>query len=222
MDALRNAGSHPARGASCPGPNPHHRLRSHWRHRSTNKSRRHNDRAGTRWQFIRHKPIWGPEHVSNAVQGYTRRSADPGVQPRRNSLWTTLGTDGDLYSSNYNGGSNGFGDLFKVTPSGTPTLLYTFLFNSGPANPPAPPIEAADGIYYGTTPDIQERSGYFPESVAYSLTSAGVFTVVHTFTGTDGQNVYAGLVQGTDGNFFGCSAAGGTNSDGVIFKMTAA
>ncbi len=135
---------------------------------------------------------------------------------------TTLGTDGDIYASNYNGGANGFGDLFKVTPSGTATLLYTFLFSSGPANPYAPPIEAASGIYYGTTIESEERDGYVPESVAYSVTPAGVFKIVHTFTGTDGQNVYASLVQGTDGNFYGCSAAGGTDNDGVIFKMTAA
>ena len=134
----------------------------------------------------------------------------------------TLGTDGNFYGANYSGGANGFGTLYKSTPSGTATLLYTFLFSSGPANPFAPPILAANGTFYGTTPDIEERDGYFPESVAYSVTSKGVFKIVHTFTGPDGQNIYAGLVQGTDGNFYGCSAAGGTNSDGVIFKMTAA
>ena len=37
----------------------------------------------------------------------------------------------------------------------------------------------------------------------YSVTSSGVFTTLHTFTGTDGQGVYAPLVQGTDGNFYG-------------------
>lgn len=136
----------------------------------------------------------------------------------------TLGTDGNFYGGNYNGGTNGFGTLYKVTPTGTGTVFYNFLFSSGPADPYAPPIEAANGVFYGTTPEIEERDGYFPESVAYSVTSKGVFKILHTFTGSDGQNIYAGLVQGTDGNFYGCSAAGGTSSgsDGVIFKMTSA
>jgi len=145
----------------------------------------------------------------------------PGYSPNGVLYGVTLGTDGNLYGADYNGGSNGFGTLYKTTPTGTGTVFYTFLFSSGPANPYAPPIEATNGTFYGTTSYNEERDGYFPDSVAYSVTSKGVFKILHTFTGTDGQNIYAGLVQGTDGNFYGCSAAGGTSSDGVIFKMTA-
>jgi len=144
----------------------------------------------------------------------------PGYSPNGVLFGVTLGTDGNFYGANYNGGTNGFGTLYKTTPTGTGTVLYNFLFSSGPANPYAPPIEAANGTFYGTTTYSEERDGYLPQSVAYSVTSKGVFKILHTFTGTDGQNIAAGLVQGTDGNFYGCTAAGGTSSDGVIFKMT--
>jgi uncharacterized repeat protein (TIGR03803 family) len=146
----------------------------------------------------------------------------PGYSPGGLLFGVTLGRDGNFYGGNFNGGTNGFGTLYKTTPTGTGTVFYNFLFGSGPANPYAPPIEAANGTFYGTTIYNEERNGYFPDSVAYSVTSKGVFKILHTFTGTDGQNIYAGLVQGTDGNFYGCSSAGGTSSDGVIFKMTAA
>lgn len=146
----------------------------------------------------------------------------PGYSPNGVLFGVTLGRDGNFYGANYNGGTNGFGTLYKTTPTGTGTVFYNFLFSSGPANPYAPPIEATNGAFYGTTSYNEERDGYFPESVVYSVTSKGVFKILHTFTGTDGQNIYAGLVQGTDGNFYGCSAAGGSSSDGVIFKMTSA
>ena len=31
---------------------------------------------------------------------------------------------------------------------------------------------------------------------------------------------YAGLVQGSDGNFYGTTIAGGANSEGTVFKIT--
>jgi uncharacterized repeat protein (TIGR03803 family) len=48
---------------------------------------------------------------------------------------------------------------------------------------------------------------------------AGVETILHSFT-NQGDGVYpSGLVQGTDGNFYG-TAGGGMNGNGTIFKLT--
>jgi uncharacterized repeat protein (TIGR03803 family) len=127
----------------------------------------------------------------------------------------TLGTDGNFYGAFYEGGNTGtLGAVFKLTPAGVLTLLHSFTGVSDGSHPYGAPIEGTNGIFYGTTTSASNNS------TAYSVTSAGVFKTLHTFTGTDGQNVYAPLVQGTDGNFYGDSAAGGKSNDGVIFKMT--
>ena len=139
----------------------------------------------------------------------------------------TLGTDGNFYGVNQNGGifvncgaSNG-GQVYKLTPAGVETVLHNFTGNGDGCNPYTAPIQAANGTYYGTTP----MNGGFASSqnsTVYTVTSAGVFATLHTFTGADGQNVYASLVQGTDGNFYGVAQTGGTSNEGVIFKMTSA
>ncbi len=128
-----------------------------------------------------------------------------------------LGTDGLLYGVDGDGGVvancglSAGGQVYKVTTAGTLTVLHNFTGNGDGCSPQAPPIQAANGTFYGTT-----------ESTAYSVTSTGVFTTLHTFTGTDGATSYPPLVQGTDGNFYGVTQYGGTSGDGVIYKMSAA
>jgi uncharacterized repeat protein (TIGR03803 family) len=57
------------------------------------------------------------------------------------------------------------------------------------------------------------------DSTACSLTSSGTFTTLHMFTGPAECH---GLVEGTDGNFYGSSQSGGASNLGVVFKMTSA
>jgi uncharacterized repeat protein (TIGR03803 family) len=135
--------------------------------------------------------------------------------PSNCSYGLTLGTDGNLYSTtgNNDGAGGLYGSVYKVTPTGTETLLHTFTNGTDGSYPYWPPIEGTNGIFYGTT------QAQIANSTAYSVTSSGTFTTIHTFTGSDGQNVN-GLVQGSDGNFYGSTQSGGTSGDGVIFKMT--
>jgi len=138
---------------------------------------------------------------------------------------TTLGTDGNFYGTDYNGGTGGTGgagcgfqgcgQVWKITPAGVETILYSFNGTDG-AFPVSSVIEGTNGKYYGTTPDSGEGYGY---STAYSVTSSGTYTNLHYFLTTEGTNVYAGLVQGTDGNFYGTAYSGGANNLGTIFKM---
>ena len=46
------------------------------------------------------------------------------------------------------------------------------------------------------------------------------FQVLFSFSGTNGSNPNAGLVQGSDGNFYGTTYFGGANSNGTVFRMT--
>ena len=59
-------------------------------------------------------------------------------------------------------------------------------------------------------------------------TNAQTFTVLHSFDGTDGSQVFPGLVQASNGDFYGATADGGANSNkdcvdncGTVFKLTA-
>ena len=133
----------------------------------------------------------------------------------------TLGTDGNLYGQDGDGGVVGncglaaSGQVYKMTPAGVMTVLHNFTGGTDGCNPQAAPIEGSNGIFYGSTPN--ENNG-----TIYSVTSGGTFTTLHTFTGTDGQGVYAPLLQGSDGDFYGATVYGGSNGDGVIYKMTPA
>jgi len=127
-----------------------------------------------------------------------------------------LGTDGNFYGTTNIGGANGFGEVFKVTPSGKLTVLYNFDLTHG-AYPSCPLIQGSDGNFYGTT----YSGGSQTYGVVFKITATGKFTVLHNFNGaTDGARPDAGLVQATDGNFYGVNSAGGTANDGTIFSIS--
>ncbi len=54
----------------------------------------------------------------------------------------------------------------------------------------------------------------------FKIAPSGTMTVLHSFGGNDGSQVFAPLIQGTDGNFYGVASAGGTHGDGTIFQIT--
>jgi uncharacterized repeat protein (TIGR03803 family) len=127
----------------------------------------------------------------------------------------TLGTDGNFYGTTAAG--VGFGTVFKITPTGTLTVLHTFTDSDG-STPFAPPIQGTDGNFYGAT----TYGGANEVGAIYKITPAGTFTSLYSFDNTHGANPYGQLVQGTDGNFYGVTNQGGTLGDGVVYKITAA
>jgi uncharacterized repeat protein (TIGR03803 family) len=125
------------------------------------------------------------------------------------------GSDGDLYGSTPDGGANRLGTIFKLTPSGTFTVLFTFAMTDGAF--PTPLVRGRDGNLYGCT-----ASGGGGDGTVFSITPAGDLTTIHRFDGTDGQYATGGLVQGTDGKFYGTTSVGGANNLGTIFQITPA
>ena len=138
--------------------------------------------------------------------------------------------DGELYGTTAYGGppNNGCfrgscGTIFKITPGGNFTMLHAFGGGDG-ANPYNGLIQAADGSFYGTTYGgganacAQINGGGC--GTVFKIPSGGAFTVLHNFDGTDGSGSFAGLVQGTDGNFYGTTAFGGAYGYGTVFKIT--
>jgi uncharacterized repeat protein (TIGR03803 family) len=128
------------------------------------------------------------------------------------------GSDGNFYGTTYQGGTSGFGTVFKLTPSGTETVLYAFAgSSSNGAYPEAGLIQGSDGNLYGNT--LQGGAGGL--GTVFKLTLSGTETVLHAFAGgSDGANPSANLVQGSDGNLYGSTGAGGTSGNGTFFKVT--
>jgi len=130
------------------------------------------------------------------------------------------GTDGNFYGTTYLGGSKELGTVFKVTPSGTQTTLHTFAGPDG-SEPLAGLVQGTNGSFYGTT-NMGGARGY---GVIFKITPSGAFTTLHSFCSqsgcTDGENPYAALVQGIDGNLYGTTLGGGSSKGfGTVFKIT--
>lgn len=102
----------------------------------------------------------------------------------------------------------------------TYTVLYNFGSHTGdPADPRYSGIiaQGRDGNLYSTADD-HSSDGL---GSVFKITPAGVLTVLHHFSGSDGQGSVSGLTLGADGNFYGTTDAGGVYSRGTIFRITA-
>ncbi len=130
------------------------------------------------------------------------------------------GTDGNFYGTSQYGGTNGSGSIFKITPAGKLTVLHSFNGTDG-SDPVAPLLVGKDHNLYGTTHNGGTFTYY---GTIFKITPAGVFSVLHNMNGsTDGAYLDAGLVQATDGNFYGLGVNGGSvNGYGSLFKITPA
>jgi len=128
-------------------------------------------------------------------------------------------TDGSFYGTT--SGDISAGTVFKITPAGKLTTLYTFDSASG-VNPQAGLIQALDGDFYGTT--FNGGAEGCCHGTVFKITPGGVLTVLHSFCSeshcADGENPYAGLVQATDGSFYGATTIGGAKGGGTVFKIT--
>jgi uncharacterized repeat protein (TIGR03803 family) len=130
----------------------------------------------------------------------------------------TLGSDGNFYGASYYGGTNNEGTIFKVSTKGVYKVLYNFDGTHG-YHSFAPPVQGTDGKFYGIT----SAGGPTNDGVIYRFTSSGAYTVLHDLTAaTDGGTPQGGLMQATDGNFYGAASLGGSLGGGTLFKITPA
>jgi uncharacterized repeat protein (TIGR03803 family) len=138
-----------------------------------------------------------------------------------------LANDGNFYGTTYEGGTNGAGALFKITPSGGFTPLYSFTTinktgeNQDGAYPAASLIQASDGNLYGTT----STGGTNGSGTLFKVSLGGSFSLVYAFSAlefsgdnSEGAVPQAALVQGADGNFYGTANSGGSNGFGAVFE----
>lgn len=150
-----------------------------------------------------------------------------------------LGADGNFYGTTLLGGAGtycgenyqgGCGTVFKISPDGALTTLYSFCEQKNcadGANPWAGLIQATDGDLYGTTSAGGEVGDVLSCPVLYvgcgtvfKITETGAVTTLHKFIGLDGWMPTGGLVQATTGDFYGTTEWGGNaGNGGTVYNL---
>jgi uncharacterized repeat protein (TIGR03803 family) len=130
------------------------------------------------------------------------------------------GTHGKLYGTTPYGGAYGGGTVFEITSNGKVKTLHSFDGTDGGA-PYAGLIRSRTGNLYGVTSGSGLRAA---SGTVFEITPAGKLTTLYIFCSQpnciDGATPYAGLVEGTNGNFYGMTYRGGTHNGGTIFEVT--
>jgi uncharacterized repeat protein (TIGR03803 family) len=136
-----------------------------------------------------------------------------------------LGKDGNFYGTTQYGGSVVYdeffneGTVFKMTPTGTVTILHNFNLGTDYAIfPTAPLLQATDGNFYGTA-DSCDQFGCGTQDL-YKVIPSGTLTVLEEFTGSgSGLYPYWPLIQDTNGIMYGVTQQGGTTNGGVLYSL---
>jgi len=122
---------------------------------------------------------------------------------------------GNLYGTTSAGGSTnctgGCGVVYKVSPAGQQTVLYSFAGTPDGANPYAGVIADSSGNLYGTT----HGGGVYSVGTVFQLSGSGQETVLHSFGLVPGAMPYAGVIRDSAGNLYGTTSEGG----GVIYEL---
>ena len=127
------------------------------------------------------------------------------------------GADGNFYGTANSAGANGYGTVFRVSPGGAFTNLYSFTGGVDGEFPVGGMVQGADGNFYGMT----INGGTAGLGNVFRITPAGVLTTLYSFTGgTDGAAPAGTLVLGRDGNFYGTASQGGLGKRGTAFKLS--
>jgi len=161
--------------------------------------------------------------ISSAQTTFTTLVNFDSSDGRQPQLPPVQSVDGNFYGVTFSGsGVTGFGIVYQLTPAGTLHTLYAFCSQPNCADGEFPAdgvMPGADGTLYGTTSEGGLNNG----GTAFELTLQGGLTSLYSFCSQkdclDGTYP-SGLIQSTDGNFYGMTLVGGTHNDGTIFKLT--
>lgn len=121
-------------------------------------------------------------------------------------------SDGNFYGTTQAGGLYGAGTIFRVTPKGILTTLYSFDGIEASAPLGGALIQATDGKLYGTSNDR--------DTIFNIRLSGEEMTFIHNFPGKEASSPEGALLQGTDGMFYGTTFNGGVNDEGTIYSLS--
>jgi uncharacterized repeat protein (TIGR03803 family) len=176
--------------------------------------------------------------LGNNIQGTVFKISTSGTETILDNFWAegpltgnqaalVQATNGDFYGTTQSNGA-----VYKVTASGVFATLYSFCVTGLPdcpdgATPEATLVQASNGDLYGTT---QGGGGAYGAGTIFKITMTGTLTTLHSFCATqntegdclDGHGPYTALVQGTNGNLYGATHTNGAYGGGTIFQITEA
>ncbi len=147
-------------------------------------------------------------------------SADAGVIPYGGLLGSS---SGEFYGTTKSSGCCGGGAVYAMTSSGTASAIYGFCSLNDCTDGKDPQgglILGAHGTLYGTT----TAGGTAGKGTVFGVTLAGELITLHSFCAQsgcpDGSAPFAGLLQASDGNFYGTTQSGGDRGEGTVFRVT--
>lgn len=161
--------------------------------------------------------------VASSAQTFNTLANFDNTNGRDPWMAPTLGADGNLYGATTEGGANGGGTIYKLTPHGTLSVMYNFNrcypTSCADGSTPVVLIHASDGGLYGTT----SQGGANGRGEIFKMTTAGNLTVLYSFCSqancADGTNP-DGLIQASNGNFYGTTMGNGGTDWGTFFELT--
>ncbi len=149
----------------------------------------------------------GTEHVLHSFKG----------KPDGSTPYAGLiDVNGTLYGTTQYGGSSDKGTVFKVSTSGAEHVIYSFKGSPDGSTPYARLI-SLNGTLYGST----QYGGATGNGAIFKVSTAGAEHVLYSFAGppADGKYPVAGMTV-VSGALYGTTGQGGTNGDGIVFKLT--
>ncbi len=126
---------------------------------------------------------------------------------------------GNLYGTAGFGGEYSEGNVFKLSPTGTQTVLHSFHDAARGYEPDGAMVRDSSGNLYGAAFHGGGTGGSY--GVVFKLSPAGVYTVLHAFQGSPNDGAFPGgnLIIDSSGNLYGTTEEGGTGHNGTVYKM---
>jgi uncharacterized repeat protein (TIGR03803 family) len=127
---------------------------------------------------------------------------------------------GNLYGNTVNGGRNGAGTVFRLSPANK-EIMVSLSGVTGPEGPTGGLAADTSGSGYGTTTNGGDGCVPYGCGTVFKIDRAGQVTVLHSFQGgaADGLNPFAGVIRDRAGNLYGTTFIGGPNNAGTVFKV---
>jgi len=135
-----------------------------------------------------------------------------------------MGKSGDLYGVTKGGGSYDHGTLYKLSKSGTLTLLHDFAGGKKDGCVPRGSVVLDEaGSLYGTTWGCGSHFGSHFSGTIWKVSQNGKETILHSFAGypSDGCRPAAGVARDAKGNMYGVTYYCGADRMGTLYKLSA-
>jgi uncharacterized repeat protein (TIGR03803 family) len=157
-------------------------------------------------------PVTAPGAALNAIYSFT---GGTGGQNPYGGLMTNKNLPTVFYGTTLQGGTDGFGEVYRMTTNGAVTPIIAFTSANG-ANPYASLALGSDNFLYG----VSAAGGAANDGTVFRVSTSGQLTTLASLTGVSGQLPVAAMFQARDGNYYGTSIEGGLFANGNLFRVT--